>query len=299
MKDEAVLDIPLDQIRPFEGQPRRYFSPESLRKLAKSIGIRGQETPGSVRRLADGVYELIDGERRFRACHLAKVATFRAIVSEVQSEEEQFERSVVSNFGREGHPPMEIAAAIKRLRLRYTLEETAERLAKSVPWICGYQALLNLDERVQAMLDPSLPEDKQLKFTIASRLAQQLPDQSLQFTAAKHIVAKRLTLRAAELYIRTFGAEKGVKVGKADVHDQSRSIERFIARLEVDSEMILTARQIDFSAVLGNKTFTQVRRLIEQLDACLENVAGLRDAVRSVYEGRQSKAHKVALQRVS
>lgn len=303
LTDNAVLDIPLEQIRPFRGQPRKYFSPDGLRKLAKSIAARGQETPGTVRLLPaveqDGArYELIDGERRFRACGIAKVATFRAIVCEVQDAEDQFERSVVSNFGHEGHPPMEIAAAVKRLRERYTIEETAERLAKSTGWVCMYQGLLNLDERVQAMLDPALPEGKQLKFSIATRLMQ-VSDRTLQVQAAQYIVAKGLNLRAAELHIRRMGVRKGVAIGKADACDQARSIERFISRLEVDSEMILEARQIDFASALGSKTFRQLRDLLEQLKECMENVQGIQSAVRSVYEGREAKAHREPVQKIA
>lgn len=300
----VVLDIPLEQIRPFAGQPRRYFNPDGLRKLANSIATRGQETPGSVRRLGPDeqqkghLYELIDGERRFRACALGKLPTFRAIICGVTDTEDQFERSVVSNFGREGHPPMEIAAAVKRLRERYTIEETAERLAKSAGWVCMYQSLLNLDERVQAMLDPSLPEDKQLRFVIATRLSQ-IPDRKFQVQAAQHIVARRLNLRAAELYIRQSAAEKGAEFGKPKASTQGRTIERFIERLTIDSEMVLEARQIDFQQALGGKTFTQLRRLLEQMDACMENVTGIRDAVRAVYEGRDLKARQVAMQRTA
>jgi ParB family transcriptional regulator, chromosome partitioning protein len=289
---EQVLDIPLKEIRAFAGQPRKYFSPDSLKKLAKSIERRGQETPGTVRRLAQVersgavVYELIDGERRFRACELAKLATFRAIVCEVADGEDQFERSVVSNFGREGHPPMEIAFAIKRLRARYTLQEIAERVAKSSTWVFGFESLLNLDERVQAMLDPSLPEEKQLKVSMAMRLSS-VP-----------LEMQRMTLQAANLYIRRMAAKKGLTIGKpADAHDQSRVIESFIARLEVDSEMVLSARQIDFTQALGNKSFGDLRKLLGKLQICMENVSGIEASVRSVYECREKKAAAAGLRR--
>lgn len=297
----AVLDIPLNQIRPFAGQPRRYFSPDGLRKLAKSIAARGQETPGTVRKLSaaecNGArFELIDGERRFRACGIANAPTFRAIVCEVENAEDQFERAVVSNFGREDHPPMEIAAAVKRLRARYTVEEVAERVAKSVSWVYQYQALLALDERVQAMLDPSLPQDKQLRFSIAARIAQRLPDQALQFRAAQHIVVEKLSYPEAEVYLARVSGAKGVVVRK---DSQARSIERFITRLETDSEAILAARQIDFTQALGDKPFGELRRLLARIKTCQENIAAVQDAVRAVYEGRDLKAHRVSMQRTA
>jgi ParB/RepB/Spo0J family partition protein len=298
----TIQDIPLDQIRRYTDQPRKHFSRDSIQKLANSIRRRGQETPGTLRQLAEpdengARFELIDGERRFRACGVAGVPTFRAIITEVENEDDQYERSVVSNFGREDHPPMEIAAAIKRLRAKYTVEETAERLAKSVGWVFLYQALLGLHPDVQAMINPALPEDQQLKVSIATRLARKISDHGVQLEAAKHIVSMRLPLREADLYMHRMAREKSIKIGNSDRHDQRKTVERFISRLAVDSEMVLSARQIDFKEALGSKTFAQLRSLIATLDVCIENINGIREAVSAVYEVRDRDTRKVPIKR--
>src|SRR3989344_5128740 len=111
-KAEQVLIISRDSIRPFPNQPRKYFNKAKLESLAKSISTVGQLVPIHVREVESNNgskihYELIDGQRRWHACGIAGKTQMKVIVFSVASEDEQFKLSLITNFGREGHDPVE------------------------------------------------------------------------------------------------------------------------------------------------------------------------------------------------
>jgi ParB family transcriptional regulator, chromosome partitioning protein len=117
-----LVRIPVKQIRPFVNQPRKYFDPVALDELMYSILEIGQKTPISVKPISGDpafTYELIDGERRLKAHQKAELPTIIAYICVVTDDGEQFVQSVVSNFCREGHRPMETAYAIEKMRDYY------------------------------------------------------------------------------------------------------------------------------------------------------------------------------------
>lgn len=204
---ERVERIPRVKIRRFEGQPRTFFDPGELAELAASIEEVGQQTPILVKRMSGDQkhdYELIDGERRWLACGMIGVETMLALIKEPRDSEDQFLSSVVANFGRVGHTPLETAKAIERLRAskqmqRYSAGEQVERIAKicarSTPWVYQHLALLRLDPKVQAMLEPSVPKDKRLDLSIALYLTSLHTE--LQLEIAEEVVRKGLKLKEA------------------------------------------------------------------------------------------------------
>ncbi len=210
----AIVKIERRLIRPFADQPRKHFNAEELRNLAESIAEIGQRTPVCVRPISDDPshqFELIDGERRFQACGLKNIPTMIAEVRTVASADDQFLQSVVPNFGRAGHTPLETARAIQRIKLSHfgptseygakVLEKLAKIFAHSPAWVHQHLSLLKLDPRVQALMDPSRPDAKRLKFQVAIALANLPP--ARQCSLAAGIVGRELKLKQALGFVRT------------------------------------------------------------------------------------------------
>ncbi|MBX7137106.1 MAG: ParB/RepB/Spo0J family partition protein [Oligoflexia bacterium] len=198
-----ILEIPLQRIKPFVGQPRIQFNEESLRELAESMTNAGQAMPVLVR-LADkerGEYELVEGERRWRAARLAGLKMLRCEVVEVDDSDHQFRKSFVANFHRENHTPLEIAYACKRLGEQgMALSAVAAMLGKSEAWVSMYLRLLNLSDKLLALLGPSTPKDKRLKVPVALALARL--NHKLQLRAYETIGREKGTQRQAEALVR-------------------------------------------------------------------------------------------------
>jgi len=154
----------VDEIRPFPGQPRDWFDPKTMEELAASISSAGQQVPITVTRVKqigkDGIrFELIDGERRLRATKKLGFRTIKAMVKTVTDIEQQFENSVIVNFNRDGHSPIETARAIKRLKANgQSTEMIAKKLGRSVPWAHQHLNILKLNPTVIEMMHPALPE---------------------------------------------------------------------------------------------------------------------------------------------
>lgn len=196
------------RIRKFMGQPRRYFDPEKMKELARSIRSKGQKVPIEVKPIVgdpEADYELVDGERRWLACGMAEVPTMLAWVKEIKDAEEQFVDSVVSNFGREGHTPLETAHAIVRIMANKSyagltrtaqIEQAADLFARSSAWIYQHLNLLNLHPEVQQMLEPTARPGHRLSFSVAVYL-NNIRDLALQLEVAKEIAEKDLKLNKA------------------------------------------------------------------------------------------------------
>jgi ParB family transcriptional regulator, chromosome partitioning protein len=150
---DGILQIPLDQIRPNPRQPRTRFSPESLAELEQSIRHLGVLVPIIVRpgTSDDGTYELIAGERRWRAAAAARLPAIPAIVR-AADDGASLEVAVVENLQREDLDPLEEAMGFSHLidEYGYTQERLAERLGKSRPAVANALRLLTLDDEIKA-----------------------------------------------------------------------------------------------------------------------------------------------------
>lgn len=154
---EGILRIPLDKIRPRESQPRKLFDEESLKDLAKSIEEHGVLQPILVKTTEDG-YEIVAGERRYRASVLAKQETIPAFLSEHEEKEAQI-ISVIENIQREDLNPWEEALAYQELIEEYglTQQELADQIGKTRSHIANTLRLLQLDEEsLKALKDGKL-----------------------------------------------------------------------------------------------------------------------------------------------
>lgn len=241
-----VILVPRILIRPFPDQPRKYFDEEKLKELAASIKAVGQLVPGQVREANSNgspyKYELIDGQRRWHALAIADVSDMKVIVVNIKDREEQFLISVVANFGRAEHGPLEIANAIERFRKNgKTVSQVAEIFARSEPWVYQHLKVLQLVPEVQEMMSPKIPEDRRLLFSTALMLADVPPD--LQKAIADQIVGGNLKLSQARNLIRRRAEKMGFRVGSSkrtpreDYENLCNLIRRMCRELEIFEEM--------------------------------------------------------------
>jgi ParB family transcriptional regulator, chromosome partitioning protein len=197
--DRNVFTCPLDKIAPQSGQPRQHFDTQKLDELAQSIREHGLIEPLVVRRVpgADS-FELIAGERRWRALQRAGVAEALVVVKDV-SPNDAFELALIENVQREDLNPIELAEAYERL-LRdhgYTQEALAARLGKDRTTVANALRLLRLPARVRGqVVDGTLTEGHARALLGAS-------DASLIEQLAERVVAKSLSVRATEALVRS------------------------------------------------------------------------------------------------
>jgi ParB family transcriptional regulator, chromosome partitioning protein len=158
--EEQLRELPVDQISPNPKQPRRRFDEESLQALASSLGERGVLQPVLVRPKPSGGYELVAGERRWRAARLAGLASIPAIVRE-REDAEALEAALVENMARENLNPIEEARACAALveELGLTREDVGRRVGRSRVAVSNLVRLLDLpDEVIELLLAGTLSE---------------------------------------------------------------------------------------------------------------------------------------------
>jgi ParB family chromosome partitioning protein len=189
-------ELGIDEVSRGRYQPRRYFSEESLAELAASIKAQGLMQPIVVRRRPQGGYELIAGERRWRAARLAGLTRIAAIVKEV-SDEQASAMALIENIQREDLNPLEEASALHRLKEEFELtqQEVADAVGKSRVAVTNLLRLLNLAPSVREMLERG---DLEMGHARAL-LSLATMDQEL---VARDVIDKQLSVRQTEALVR-------------------------------------------------------------------------------------------------
>lgn len=204
--DEKVEELRLDEIRPNPYQPRKNFDEENLKDLSDSIRKNGVFQPIIVRKSSVMGYEIIAGERRFRASKLAGKDSIPAIVRAID-DEQMMEVAVLENLQREDLSPLEEAEAYSTLmkNLKITQSELSERLGKSRPYIANYLRLLDLPREVKAFV-----QDGKLSMGQARTLLA-LKDKDKLVELAKKTVKENYTVRQLEQIVNDMNGKKKVK----------------------------------------------------------------------------------------
>jgi ParB family chromosome partitioning protein len=194
---QGLREIDLDRIRPNRAQPRERFDPALLEELAQSMRQRGVLQPVIVRTVPDGGYELIAGERRWRAAQIAGLLRIPAIVKEV-ADDRVLEIALIENLQREELNPIEEANAYQTLinDLELTQQQIADRVGKQRATVTNALRLLNLPPEIQ-----SLVRDGKLSSGHAKALAS-LAEPKEQIELARRIAAEGLSVRQAEAMAR-------------------------------------------------------------------------------------------------
>ncbi|MDR1009228.1 MAG: ParB/RepB/Spo0J family partition protein [Rickettsiales bacterium] len=189
-KNGEIVYIPIGNIVPNQDQPRRHFDEQSIRELAKSIQESGLLQPILVRKKSATTYEIVAGERRFRASQMATLPTVPAIVKTL-SDKQSFEIGIIENVQRENLSPIEEGLGYKKLitDFSYTQEEVSNLVKKSRPYIANILRLLTLPAEVQGMI-----EKGEIPYTVARTLVGAKDP----VAEAKAIVSQGLNAREAE-----------------------------------------------------------------------------------------------------
>ncbi|MFC1552330.1 ParB/RepB/Spo0J family partition protein [Candidatus Latescibacterota bacterium] len=201
--ERRIITIPLKDIIPNREQPREHFSDEGMEDIKKSIAENGIIEPPIVRRNGD-FFELVAGERRFRAAKELKYDTIEVILMEVESEEKMMVLSLIENIQREDLNAVEEGKAYQNImdKMNLTQEELSSIVGKSRSTVANTLRLLNLSERVQAMIrNGSLAPG-------SARALVTVEDEEIQLKLAQKIARDGLSSRKAESLVKHELAEK-------------------------------------------------------------------------------------------
>lgn len=204
--NEEIREIQIDLIRPGEQQPRTTFQEDKLRELAQSIRTSGIIQPLLVRRRG-GMFELVAGERRWRAAQLAGLTRIPAIVRDIP-DERLLELALIENIQRQELNPIEEANAYKRLieSLHLTQDDVARRIGRDRSFISNYLRILKLPTEIQNLL-----ESEKLTFGHARALLGLSEDVILQRRFAQKIVKHNWSVRETERRIKHAFQDHGQK----------------------------------------------------------------------------------------
>ena len=213
-QSEGALFLPISQVQPGLNQPRKRFEPEALAELTESVRQYGVIQPLTVRRLSSGYYQIIAGERRWRAAKEAGLAEIPATVIEAD-DKKVMELGLIENLQREDLNPMEEAKGYEVLMKEHglTQEDVAQRMGKSRPAIANTLRLLALPDAVQYML-----EEGTLSAGHARTLLG-LPKADAQKKLAQKIVAEGLSVRQTEALVKRLLAAEAETPDKPRTED--------------------------------------------------------------------------------
>ncbi len=196
-QEGGSLSLPISQVEPGLKQPRKRFDEESLQDLADSIRIHGVIQPLTVRRLASGYYQIIAGERRWRAAKLAGLTEVPAVIIEAD-DRKVMELGLIENLQREDLNPIEEANGYKVLLDEYGL--TQEEVAKSRPAVANALRLLALPDPVHLLLEEGKLSAGHARAILA------VPSGELQKKLAQKVVAEELSVRQTEALAKRLAA---------------------------------------------------------------------------------------------
>ena len=207
---EGSVALPISQVEPGLNQPRKRFEQGALDDLAESIRVHGIIQPLTVRRLASGYYQIIAGERRWRAAKAAGLQEVPAVIIEAD-DRKVMELGLIENLQREDLNPAEEARGYRTLMEEYglTQEQVAQQMGKSRPAITNTLRLLALPDEVMALMEEGVLSAGHARAILGA------PSPALQKEAAARVVKEQLSVRQTEALIKTLQKEKKEKPKEA------------------------------------------------------------------------------------
>ncbi len=217
--------LPIYKVEPNRDQPRQDFDEEELQALADSIALHGIIQPLTVREMPNGYYQIIAGERRWRAARLASLSDVPAVIVEAD-DKKAMELALIENLQRQDLNPLEEALGYQTLMNEYglTQEEAAGRVGKSRPAVANALRLLGLCPEVQERVRKG-----ELSAGHA-RAILQLKSEKKQQEAAQKIVALGLSVRQAELLCKNMGKEPAPKKEEVFAVDYVAECEKSLSK---------------------------------------------------------------------
>jgi ParB family chromosome partitioning protein len=252
----GIIEVELDKIVPNEYQPRKVFNDEKLRELAASIKEQGVIQPVIVHRAGAG-YQLIAGERRWRASRLAGLKTIPALVKEA-TKRELLEMALIENIQREDLNPLEAAEAYKRLldEFKLTQEDLAKRVGKERSTVTNFLRILGLPKEIKQELATGALAMGHAKALLSLERVRD------QMQAALMIVKKGLSVREAEALASRL--KNPPKEKKARLSHELKSIEEKL-RKALGTKVIITTKSKGGRIVVEYYSAEELERILEKI----------------------------------
>lgn len=260
-KDSELKNLPVEKICKGEYQPRLSIDPDALQDLAESIKAQGLVQPVVVRRLDSGDYELIAGERRWRASQIAGLHTIPAIIRDIP-DQAAAAMSLIENIQREDLNPLEEALAMSRLIADFGLthQQTADSVGRSRAAVSNLLRLIDLEDKTKELLDT-----RQLDMGHARALLAL--DGQLQIETALKVAKKQMSVRETERLVKRLTASDDDKKSKSPA---KKALE--VQKLEENLSQTLGARvNIQYNTKGKGKLVVEYNNL-DELDGILEHI---------------------------
>ncbi len=253
-------NIPLQWIRPGKYQPRLYFSQEAIAELAASIKEQGLLQPILLRRIDAKQYEIIAGERRWRAAQVARLHSLPAIVRS-GTDEEVISISLIENIQREDLNPLEEARALQRLvdEFQFTHQQIAKRLGRSRSAVTNILRLTRLAEPVAAMLLGGEIEMGHARALLSL-------DISAQLSLARTVVEKGLNVRQTEALVSRYRKNPRKVSGKKNpVDEDTRRLENNLSMTLGQPVQIRHSRKGKGKVIIGYNSLDELDGLLDRM----------------------------------
>lgn len=263
-------EIPISQIEPNPDQPRRDFDPEAMQELASSIKTLGIIAPITLRQVAENRYQIIAGERRWRASQLAGLQAIPAYIRTVE-DENVMEMALVENIQREDLNAIEIALAYQHLAETTGMTQTriSERVGKSRAAVTNYLRLLKLPAQVQMAL-----KDKEIDMGHARALLS-LDSPSQQIKVFNEVQKQGYSVRKVEELVQHLKNGEDVQVGSKRIASRTSLPEEFNVLRQRMADLFKTKVQMSYSATGKGKISIafaneeELERIMHTLDGVL------------------------------
>ena len=257
-----ILRIPVDMVEPNPFQPRMSFDQEALEELADSIRALGLIQPITVRRTAGGKYQIISGERRFRACRMAGMDMVPAYIRDA-NEQGMLEMAIVENIQRENLDPIEIAMSYQRLieECNLTQEQMAVRIGKKRASVTNFLRLLKLPAKIQHDLKVGLLSVGHAKVLLG------LDDVMLQEYLCDLSIKDGLSVRQLEDKIRQMEQPKKAKTQDSqELPDEYFKVLEIVGRYFENNISLKRGNGGKGSMTIHFKSDDEVRRFLQALE---------------------------------
>jgi ParB family chromosome partitioning protein len=258
-EDKSYRQLPVDLIQRGQYQPRRDMAPESLQELADSIVAQGVMQPIVVRPISDQRFEIIAGERRWRATQMAGLDVIPAVIRDV-SDETAIAMALIENIQREDLNPIEEAASLQRLQREFDLtqQEVATAVGKSRSTVANLLRLMTLQEDVRRLVEHGDLEMGHARALLGLEGAE-------QSQAARSVVAKGLSVRQTEALVRNLLTKKTQPT-------RGKQIDPNIRRLQDDLSQRLGAPVLIQHSAKGRGKVVLSYNSLDELDGILGHI---------------------------
>lgn len=256
-----ILRIPIDMIEPNPFQPRMSFDKEALEELAESIRTFGLIQPVTVRKKSADRYQIISGERRFKACRMAGMEMIPAYIRDA-NDQGMLEMAIVENIQRENLDPIEVAMSYQRLieECMLTQEQMAERVGKKRASVTNYLRLLKLPAKIQHDLKVGILSVGHAKVLLG------IEDTELQEKLCDYVIKNGLSVRQLEEKIRKMSNEKNKEEKQQELPDEYYKVLEHIGKFFGNNISLKRSRSGKGTMTIRFDSDTEIKTFLKALE---------------------------------